>query len=244
MTQICGDAHVRNLGAFEAPDGRLIFDINDFDETMVGPWEWDIKRMCASLVLAGREAGNTDKAVQNGGHSLSSKAIASGCAMFSEMAVIDLARFQIYRVVSPVRSVLRKAERATPEHNLEKLTVFEDGKHRFREHKPLQFHMRRAEATRYCDSLSAYSKTLLAAARALLLAILSRRRRLPRCWYGQRRACAITLCSCLPAQFQIRFSCRSRKNRNPLTRPCSPLAAVPRIRAARHGRPTRHADAV
>src|SRR5580698_4271853 len=52
--QLCGDAHVRNLGAFAAPDGRLVFDINDFDETIVGPFEWDVKRMATSLVLAGR----------------------------------------------------------------------------------------------------------------------------------------------------------------------------------------------
>jgi uncharacterized protein (DUF2252 family) len=56
-TQLCGDAHVRNLGAFAAPDGRLVFDLNDFDETIRGPFEWDVKRMAASLILAGREAG-------------------------------------------------------------------------------------------------------------------------------------------------------------------------------------------
>ncbi|MFI5042737.1 MAG: DUF2252 family protein, partial [Acidimicrobiales bacterium] len=44
-TQICGDAHVRNLGAYAAPDGHLVFDLNDFDETIVGPWEWDLKRL-------------------------------------------------------------------------------------------------------------------------------------------------------------------------------------------------------
>ncbi len=55
--QLCGDAHVRNLGAFAAPDGRLVFDINDFDETIRGPFEWDLKRMAASLVLAGRAVG-------------------------------------------------------------------------------------------------------------------------------------------------------------------------------------------
>src|SRR5580704_9559126 len=55
--QLCGDAHVRNLGAFAAPDGRLVFDINDFDETIVAPFEWDVKRMATSLVLAGRAAG-------------------------------------------------------------------------------------------------------------------------------------------------------------------------------------------
>src|ERR1017187_8060425 len=59
--QLCGDAHVQNLGVFEGPDGRLIFDIDDFDETIRGPWEWDVKRMAVSLVLAGREANNTEK---------------------------------------------------------------------------------------------------------------------------------------------------------------------------------------
>ena len=60
ITQLCGDAHVRNLGAFAAPDGRLVFDINDFDETIRGPFEWDLKRMAASLVLAGRESGHKE----------------------------------------------------------------------------------------------------------------------------------------------------------------------------------------
>src|SRR5215472_9317946 len=60
--QMCGDAHVRNLGAFAAPDGHLVFDINDFDESMHGPWEWDLKRLATSFVLAGREAGERDRA--------------------------------------------------------------------------------------------------------------------------------------------------------------------------------------
>ena len=51
--QLCGDAHVRNFGAFASPDGRLVFDINDFDETTRGPFEWDVKRLATSLVLAG-----------------------------------------------------------------------------------------------------------------------------------------------------------------------------------------------
>ena len=49
--QLCGDAHVQNLGSFAAPDGKLVFDINDFDETIRGPWEWDVKRMAASIVV-------------------------------------------------------------------------------------------------------------------------------------------------------------------------------------------------
>src|SRR5579862_5710856 len=58
--QMCGDAHVRNVGAFAAPDGHLVFDINDFDETFPGPWEWDLKRLAASVYLAGRGNGFSD----------------------------------------------------------------------------------------------------------------------------------------------------------------------------------------
>jgi len=53
--QACGDAHLANFGGFAAPDRRLIFDINDFDETLPGPWEWDVKRLAASLEIAGRD---------------------------------------------------------------------------------------------------------------------------------------------------------------------------------------------
>src|SRR5882724_855088 len=51
FVQLCGDAHVRNLGAYSSPDGKIVFDINDFDETCRGPWEWDLKRLAISLVL-------------------------------------------------------------------------------------------------------------------------------------------------------------------------------------------------
>src|SRR5437870_8412592 len=56
--QLCGDAHVQNLGSFATPDGKLVFDLNDFDETIRGPWEWDVKRMATSIVLAGQETGH------------------------------------------------------------------------------------------------------------------------------------------------------------------------------------------
>ena len=55
--QLCGDAHMQNMGSFASPAGNLIFDLNDFDETILGPWEWDVKRMATSIILAGREAG-------------------------------------------------------------------------------------------------------------------------------------------------------------------------------------------
>ncbi len=55
--QACGDAHISNFGAFGAPDRRVIFSPNDFDETLPGPWEWDVKRMAASAEIAGRDIG-------------------------------------------------------------------------------------------------------------------------------------------------------------------------------------------
>jgi uncharacterized protein (DUF2252 family) len=55
--QLCGDAHLSNFGGFASPERRLVFDLNDFDETLPGPWEWDLKRLAASFSLAGRERG-------------------------------------------------------------------------------------------------------------------------------------------------------------------------------------------
>src|SRR5271165_6451707 len=160
MAQICGDAHVQNLGAFEAPDGRLIFDINDFDETIVGPWEWDVKRMAASLVLAGREAGNSEEQCRDAVLAFVRR-YRVWMHRFSEMPVIDLARFQIYRQIDPVRSALRKAERNTPLRNLEELTVFRGGKHVFREEKPTQYHVSQKEASEAIASLRSYTRALL-----------------------------------------------------------------------------------
>jgi uncharacterized protein (DUF2252 family) len=55
--QLCGDAHLSNFGVFAGPDRRLVFDVNDFDETLPGPFEWDVKRLAASITVAGRERG-------------------------------------------------------------------------------------------------------------------------------------------------------------------------------------------
>ena len=95
--QICGDAHVRNLGAFAAPDGRLVFDINDFDETIRGPFEWDLKRMAASIVLAGRESRHKEASAQDA---------VQHCVMrycdqmraFARLPLLEVARFQVHRI--------------------------------------------------------------------------------------------------------------------------------------------------
>jgi uncharacterized protein (DUF2252 family) len=59
--QLCGDAHLSNFGGFASPERDLVFDVNDFDETLPGPWEWDVKRLAASIAIAGRENGFSAK---------------------------------------------------------------------------------------------------------------------------------------------------------------------------------------
>jgi uncharacterized protein (DUF2252 family) len=60
--QLCGDAHLANFGGFASPERDLLFDLNDFDETLSGPWEWDLERLVASIAVAGRERGDGDAA--------------------------------------------------------------------------------------------------------------------------------------------------------------------------------------
>lgn len=129
LTQICGDAHVRNLGAFAAPDGRLVFDINDFDETIRGPFEWDLKRMAASLVLAGRESGHKESAARDAVEQCILR-YAAQMQAFSEMPTLEVARYQVHRIgsVAPIHEALLKAERATPCHNMEQLTELKTGR--------------------------------------------------------------------------------------------------------------------
>src|SRR5439155_12736199 len=54
---LCGDAHLSNFGGYAAPDRQMVFDLNDFDETLPGPWEWDVKRLMTSLSVAARDRG-------------------------------------------------------------------------------------------------------------------------------------------------------------------------------------------
>ncbi|HXY07237.1 MAG TPA: DUF2252 domain-containing protein [Terriglobales bacterium] len=160
--QLCGDAHVHNLGAFEGQDGRLIFDINDFDESLRGPWEWDVKRMAGSLVLAGRESSNSEKECKIATLAFV-ESYREAMRQFSKMPVVDLARYQVFRHldVSPVHNVLRKAERATPAHNLEQLAEHRNGKWRFRDNKPLRFHVPPATVKLVVSGLLNYIDTLL-----------------------------------------------------------------------------------
>jgi len=165
ICQLCGDAHVRNLGAYAAPDGRLVFDINDFDETIHGPFEWDLKRMAASLVLAGRESGHKEASARKAVE----RCIERYCAqmrIFARMPHIEVGRYQVHRLgqVEPVLDALLKAERATPQHTLAQLTVPASGKpgalRRFKESKPMLTRVTDRQAASVLASLAAYREML------------------------------------------------------------------------------------
>ncbi len=165
VSQLCGDAHVRNLGAYAAPDGRLVFDINDFDETIRGPFEWDLKRMAASIMLAGRASGHKDAAARQAVE----KCIGRYCGLmrtFAAMPALEVARFQVHRLggVQPVHEALVKAERAIPQHTLEQLTEPTSAKpgapRRFKEAKPSLTRVTGAQAAAVLASLAPYRQML------------------------------------------------------------------------------------
>jgi uncharacterized protein (DUF2252 family) len=170
VNQICGDAHVRNLGAFAAPDGRLVFDINDFDETTRAPFEWDLKRLATSLILAAREAGAANHAAHEA--VLAFLEHYRRCArMFSRMPVLEVARHQVHRLsrASLISGVLAKAERATPQHTLETLTVpSKRGGRIFCENRPVLWRIEGASARQVLASLNEYRETLLPERRHIL----------------------------------------------------------------------------
>jgi uncharacterized protein (DUF2252 family) len=166
LSQLCGDAHVRNLGAYAAPDGRLVFDINDFDETIRGPFEWDLKRMAASVTLAGRAIGHKDSCSRDAVE----KCIASYCSLmraFARMTVLDVARYQVHRMdqAAPVHKALLKAERSTPKLTLETLTEPTSSKsgspRRFRQSPPMLTRVTGAQAASVLASLAPYREILL-----------------------------------------------------------------------------------
>ena len=165
VSQLCGDAHVRNLGAYAAPDGRLVFDINDFDETIRGPFEWDLKRMAASLILAGRGSGHKESSARQAAE----KCVERYCAQiraFAQMPCLEVGRFQVHRLgqVEPVHAALTKAERATPPHTLEQLTQPVSSKpgapRRFKELKPTLTRVTGSQARAVLASLGPYREML------------------------------------------------------------------------------------
>jgi uncharacterized protein (DUF2252 family) len=155
QVQACGDAHLSNFGAFAAPDRRLVFDLNDFDETLPGPWEWDVKRMAASFEIAGRDRGFTAKDTR-------AAVLAAVCAYreamrrFAGMGNLDVwyARLDVDTLLAEIakvadRKLMKKAERSAAKAGkknslkaFDRLVHEVDGEPRFISDPPLLVPMR------------------------------------------------------------------------------------------------------
>jgi uncharacterized protein (DUF2252 family) len=160
--QLCGDAHVQNLGSFAAPYGKFVFDLNDFDETIRGPWEWDVKRMAASIVLAGQECGHNRPGCRDAAETFT-ETYCRSLVEFSQQPILQVARHQIRREkrIKPIHAALRQSERARPLDLLKKFTEMDGhGQRRFRDLRPGFWRIRGGKAKEVLGSLGTYRKTL------------------------------------------------------------------------------------
>ena len=118
--QLCGDAHLSNFGGFAAPDRRLVFSINDFDETLPGPFEWDVKRLVASFAVAGRDRGFDAKQRQSINQAVT-RAYREAIRNFATMPNLDLwyARIDVDEIAALAAQGTRKQQKLF-ERNLAK----------------------------------------------------------------------------------------------------------------------------
>jgi uncharacterized protein (DUF2252 family) len=146
---LCGDAHLSNFGIFATPERNLVFDINDFDEAYPGPWEWDLKRLAASAVLAGREHGFKEEVCRQLA-TVVSRTYRQAMRRFFEAAILDvwyhqvdadlvLDVFKTYagKSAKEAEKTFKKADARTSERTLEKLTEVVDGKRQIVNNPPL-----------------------------------------------------------------------------------------------------------
>lgn len=159
--QLCGDAHVRNLGAYAAPDGTLVFDINDFDETTPGPWEWDVKRLATSLVLAGEESGQSSSRCEESVR-LFAASYRKHLRAFASLPFATLARYLITRRRDEplLTDIFTDAKRSTPAENLRKFTIERDGQWRFHDKPPSLEHVPFSTVREVVRALTLYGATL------------------------------------------------------------------------------------
>lgn len=158
FVQLCGDAHLQNLGCYEGPDGRLLFDINDFDETIAGPWEWDVKRMAASIVLAGLESDHRRSACSGAVEAFASS-YTTTIQSLAAQPVLVYARHQIHRAkqAQAVSVALQQAQRANPCDLLDKYT---DRAGRFKKIKRALWRLQGSERRAVLASLDGYRQSL------------------------------------------------------------------------------------
>ena len=177
-TQLCGDAHIANFGVFASPERRLVFDLNDFDETCEGPFEWDVKRFAASIAVAGRERGMSDDECR----SAARMAVETYCDWidrYSRMTRLDLwyTRLDVDQVVAQFDPVLRRSvgsavQKASAKNHLkalDRLTTVVDGRRQIVPDPPLVERFGGKQVERRLEAiLGEYADTLPADRRALL----------------------------------------------------------------------------
>ena len=119
--QLCGDAHLSNFGLFASPERRLLFDLNDFDETLPGPFEWDVKRMAASFMIAARNNGFS-KADARAATQASVTAYREAMAGFAQMPTMDIwyAHLDEDELMGAIRSTVAKTKKEAKEARKEK----------------------------------------------------------------------------------------------------------------------------
>jgi uncharacterized protein (DUF2252 family) len=149
-TQLCGDAHLSNFGAYAAPDRTLVFDVNDFDETLPGPFEWDLKRLVASFAVAGRDRGFNDSK-RAGINATAARAYREAMHRYARMAELDLwyHRISVDELADQFAAVASKKQMKRLEKNIAKarskdslrafgkLTEVVDGEPRIRSDPPV-----------------------------------------------------------------------------------------------------------
>ncbi|MDN0081150.1 DUF2252 domain-containing protein [Crenobacter sp. SG2305] len=148
---ICGDAHLMNYGLFASPERNLMFDINDFDETHPGPWEWDVKRLTVSLVLAARELGFAEAQAKKVAED-ATLAYQTHMHKLAQMGTLDIwyRRLTLDDMTIATgnndalqRRLVRVAERArnrTHDRLLPKITEIDNGERRLKDSPPTLFH--------------------------------------------------------------------------------------------------------
>ncbi|MEU6588652.1 DUF2252 domain-containing protein [Streptomyces sp. NPDC046881] len=169
-TQICGDAHAANFGLYGDARGDLVIDLNDFDETVHGPWEWDLKRLAASLVLAGREAG-ADEDVCRAAAQDAAGAYRRTMRLLAKLPVLDawnaiadeelVSHTDAHDLLGTLQRVSEKARANTSGRFAAKSTeAAPDGGRRFVPAPPVLRRIPDAEAAAVAASLEAYLDTL------------------------------------------------------------------------------------
>ncbi|MGK5530444.1 DUF2252 domain-containing protein [Streptomyces sp. URMC 129] len=176
--QLCGDAHAANFGLYGDARGHLVIDLNDFDETAPGPWEWDLKRLATSLVLAGREAGADEDTCRTaardaaGSYRRTMRLLARMSAAEAWNAVADeklVSHADAHDLAGTLARVAEKARRNTSARYAAKSTErLPDGGLRFVDAPPVLWRVPDAEAAGVAASLAGYLRTLPEDRRPLL----------------------------------------------------------------------------